>query len=64
MFQLLTEIHAIVTNPSAPLRLRGHRLPKDGLELEDLNAVLPALEEWAQQLHLLKVNYTNKKKKQ
>lgn len=52
--QLLTEISALVADPSAPLRLRSKR-STDGLELPDYQALLPKLEEWAQQLQLLKV---------
>ncbi|XP_072235401.1 centrosomal protein of 70 kDa isoform X2 [Leuresthes tenuis] len=48
---LLTEISAVVTNPNAPLRLC--RLSTNGLEPADFQALLPTLEQWAQQLHLL-----------
>ncbi|XP_037552687.1 centrosomal protein of 70 kDa [Nematolebias whitei] len=50
---LLTEISALVANPNAPLRLRSKR-SMNGLELPDYRALLPTLEEWAQQLQLLK----------
>lgn len=49
---LLNEISAILTNPNAPLRL--HRPSSVALKPAEFQAVLPTLEAWAQQLHLLK----------
>ncbi|XP_042260075.1 centrosomal protein of 70 kDa isoform X4 [Thunnus maccoyii] len=49
---LLNEISAILTNPNAPLRL--HRPSSVTLKPAEFQAVLPTLEAWAQQLHLLK----------
>ncbi|XP_074508678.1 centrosomal protein of 70 kDa isoform X1 [Sebastes fasciatus] len=46
---LLNEISAVVTDPNAPLRL--HRQKPSSA---DFHTVLPTLESWAQQLHLLK----------
>ncbi|XP_024864807.1 centrosomal protein of 70 kDa isoform X2 [Kryptolebias marmoratus] len=51
--QLLTEISTLVTNPNAPLGLRS-KLSTNGLEQADFQALLQILEEWAQQLQLLK----------
>lgn len=48
--QLLTEISAAVMSPAAPLQLHRH---KPSSEFHNL---LPTLDVWAQQLHLLKVN--------
>ncbi|KAM4560432.1 centrosomal protein of 70 kDa isoform 2-T2 [Odontesthes bonariensis] len=47
--QLLTQISAVVSDPSAPLRPSA-----DGVEPANFQALLPALGEWARQLHLLK----------
>uniref|UniRef100_A0A8C4IVJ4 Centrosomal protein of 70 kDa n=1 Tax=Dicentrarchus labrax TaxID=13489 RepID=A0A8C4IVJ4_DICLA len=49
---LLNEISAVVTNPSAPFRLHRQKPPSVGLA--DFQTLLPTLEVWAQQLHLLK----------
>ncbi|XP_054483345.1 centrosomal protein of 70 kDa isoform X2 [Anoplopoma fimbria] len=51
---LLNEIRAVVTNPSAPLRLHRQKPSSAGLELAEVHSLLPTLEVWAQQLHLLK----------
>ncbi|XP_068563160.1 centrosomal protein of 70 kDa-like isoform X2 [Cebidichthys violaceus] len=51
---LLNEIRAVVTNPSAPLRLHRQRPSSVGLDLAEFHTVLPTLEVWAQQIHLLK----------
>ncbi|GAA6225956.1 centrosomal protein of 70 kDa [Lates japonicus] len=51
---LLTEIHAVVTSPSAPLRLHRDKPSFVGLELAEFNSLLPTLEVWSQQLQLLK----------
>ncbi|XP_032361802.1 centrosomal protein of 70 kDa isoform X2 [Etheostoma spectabile] len=50
---LLDEISAVVNNPNAPLRLHRQK-PTVGLELAEFQTLLPTLEDWAQQLHLLK----------
>ncbi|KAM6893532.1 centrosomal protein of 70 kDa [Xenentodon cancila] len=52
--RLLTEIHAVVTNPSAALRPSRLGFSADAPQLDDFQAVLPTLEDWSQQLHLLK----------
>ncbi|XP_049425892.1 centrosomal protein of 70 kDa isoform X2 [Epinephelus fuscoguttatus] len=52
--QLLHEISAVVTDPNAPLRLHKPRPSAVGSELTEFETLLPALEVWAQQLHLLK----------
>ncbi|XP_035533316.1 centrosomal protein of 70 kDa isoform X2 [Morone saxatilis] len=49
---LLNEISAVVTNPSAPFRLHRQKNPSVGPA--DFQTLLPTLEVWAQQLHLLK----------
>uniref|UniRef100_UPI0037E81F55 centrosomal protein of 70 kDa isoform X2 n=1 Tax=Semicossyphus pulcher TaxID=241346 RepID=UPI0037E81F55 len=46
--KLLGDITTIVTNPRAPLRLHRQK------ELAEFQTLLPTLEVWAQQLHLLK----------
>ncbi|XP_038571591.1 centrosomal protein of 70 kDa-like [Micropterus salmoides] len=51
---LLNEISAVVTNPSAPLRLHRQKPSSVGLEPAEFQTLLPSLEVWAQQLHLLK----------
>ncbi|TDG96373.1 hypothetical protein EPR50_G00239510 [Perca flavescens] len=51
---LLDEISAVVNNPNAPLRLHRQKPSSVGLELADFQTLLPTLEDWAQQLHLLK----------
>ncbi|XP_061572050.1 centrosomal protein of 70 kDa-like [Cololabis saira] len=55
--QLLTEIHAVVTRPGSPprpSRLREPGSPDLDLDLEQFRVVLPTLEDWSQQLRLLK----------
>uniref|UniRef100_A0A8C9YG91 Centrosomal protein of 70 kDa n=1 Tax=Sander lucioperca TaxID=283035 RepID=A0A8C9YG91_SANLU len=54
LFQLLDEISAVVNNPNAPLRLHRQKPSSVGLELAEFQTLLPTLEDWAQQLHLLK----------
>ncbi|KAM9328464.1 centrosomal protein of 70 kDa [Pholidichthys leucotaenia] len=51
---LLEEINAVVTNPRAPLRLHRQKPFTASLELNDFQDLLPTLEGWAQQLHLLR----------
>ncbi|XP_035854223.1 centrosomal protein of 70 kDa isoform X2 [Sander lucioperca] len=51
---LLDEISAVVNNPNAPLRLHRQKPSSVGLELAEFQTLLPTLEDWAQQLHLLK----------
>nr|XP_046238665.1 centrosomal protein of 70 kDa [Scatophagus argus] len=51
---LLNEISTVVTNPSAPFQLHRQKPSCVGLELADFQTLLPTLEVWAQQLHLLK----------
>ncbi|XP_044043809.1 centrosomal protein of 70 kDa isoform X7 [Siniperca chuatsi] len=51
---LLNEISTVVTNPKAPLRLHRQKSSSVGLELAEFQTLLPSLEVWAQQLHLLK----------
>ncbi|XP_034720771.1 centrosomal protein of 70 kDa isoform X2 [Etheostoma cragini] len=50
---LLDEISAVVNNPNAPMRLHRQK-PSVGLELAEFQTLLPTMEDWAQQLHLLK----------
>ncbi|XP_071320755.1 centrosomal protein of 70 kDa isoform X2 [Trachinotus anak] len=50
---LLTEIGAVVTSPSAPLPLHRPK-PAVGSDLAEFHSLLPTLEVWARQLHLLK----------
>ncbi|XP_034408452.1 centrosomal protein of 70 kDa isoform X2 [Cyclopterus lumpus] len=50
---LLNDIRAVVTNPSAPLRLHRQRPSSAGLDLAEFQTFLPTLEVWAQQLRLL-----------
>ncbi|KAG7501983.1 hypothetical protein JOB18_011202 [Solea senegalensis] len=52
--QLLTEISAVVTNLSAPLQLHRQKPASVDLELAEFHNLLPTLEFWAQQLHLMK----------
>uniref|UniRef100_A0A146Y8Y7 Centrosomal protein of 70 kDa n=1 Tax=Fundulus heteroclitus TaxID=8078 RepID=A0A146Y8Y7_FUNHE len=52
--QLLTEINALVTDPSAPLRLPQDNRRTDGLERAEFQALLPTLDQWCQQLHKLR----------
>uniref|UniRef100_A0A8C2X1W2 Centrosomal protein of 70 kDa n=1 Tax=Cyclopterus lumpus TaxID=8103 RepID=A0A8C2X1W2_CYCLU len=47
--QLLNDIRAVVTNPSAPLRLHRQRPSSAGLDLAEFQTFLPTLEVWAQQ---------------
>ncbi|XP_070786905.1 centrosomal protein of 70 kDa [Enoplosus armatus] len=51
---LLSGISAVVANPRAPLRLHRQRPSSVGSEPAEFQSVLPSLEAWAQQLHLLK----------
>ncbi|XP_023249076.1 uncharacterized protein LOC111644433 [Seriola lalandi dorsalis] len=53
---LLTEVSAVVTNPSAPLRLHGRKAAAFGSDQADFDSLLPALEVWAQQLQLLEMS--------
>lgn len=53
-YNLLTEINALVTNPSAPLKLHQHQHWPTGLKQAEFQALLPTLEQWSQQLHMLK----------
>ncbi|XP_058508456.1 centrosomal protein of 70 kDa isoform X3 [Solea solea] len=55
--QLLTEISAVVTNLSAPLQLHRQKPASVDLELAEFHNLLPTLEFWAQQLHLMKELY-------
>lgn len=55
-FQLLNEVSAVVSNPKAPFRL--HRQKSSSVGLSEFQTLLPTLEVWAQQFHLLKVNTT------
>lgn len=57
-FQLLKEIGSVVTNPRAPLQLHRQKTCSVGLERAEFQTLVPTLEAWAQQLHLLKVNTT------
>ncbi|XP_023117292.1 centrosomal protein of 70 kDa isoform X2 [Amphiprion ocellaris] len=51
---LLNEINAVVMDPNAPLRLHRQKPSTADLELADFQPLLPTLEAWAQQQHLLK----------
>ncbi|XP_030607459.1 centrosomal protein of 70 kDa isoform X2 [Archocentrus centrarchus] len=51
---LLNEIHAIITNHKAPLRLHRKKHSTTGLELSDFQDLPSTLRVWAQQLDLLK----------
>ncbi|KAM3585322.1 uncharacterized protein V6R79_014231 [Siganus canaliculatus] len=51
---MLSEITAIVSDPTAPLRLHRQKPSSISLERAEFQTVLPTLEIWAQQLHLLK----------
>ncbi|KAM4537592.1 centrosomal protein of 70 kDa isoform 2-T2 [Fundulus diaphanus] len=51
---LLTEINALVTDPSAPLRLHQDNRQTNGLERAEFQALLPTLDQWSQQLHKLR----------
>ncbi|XP_041822220.1 centrosomal protein of 70 kDa isoform X2 [Chelmon rostratus] len=50
---LLNEISAVVTNPKAPFRLRRQKPSSVASEWAGFQSLLPTLEIWAQQLHLL-----------
>ncbi|KAG7999412.1 Centrosomal protein of 70 kDa [Nibea albiflora] len=50
--KLLNEVSAVVTSPKAPFRL--HRQKPSSVGLSEFQTLLPTLEAWAQQLHLLK----------
>lgn len=52
--RMLSEITAVVTNPKAPFRLHRQKPSSISLEQAEFQTVLPTLEVWAQQLHLLK----------
>ncbi|CAG06646.1 unnamed protein product, partial [Tetraodon nigroviridis] len=52
--QLLKEISSIVSDPKAPLRLYRQKPSSADAELEEFQTLLPTLEAWAQQHHLLK----------
>ncbi|XP_041637955.1 centrosomal protein of 70 kDa [Cheilinus undulatus] len=52
--KILNDISAVVTNPRAPLRLLRQKAPSAGLEPAEFQTLVPTLEVWAQQLHLLK----------
>ncbi|XP_075993176.1 centrosomal protein of 70 kDa isoform X2 [Genypterus blacodes] len=55
-YNMLNEVSGILTNPKAPLRLHRQK-PKSssvGVEVSEFQSVLPSLELWAQQLHLLR----------
>ncbi|XP_010743904.2 centrosomal protein of 70 kDa isoform X1 [Larimichthys crocea] len=49
---LLNEVSAVVSNPKAPFRL--HRQKSSSVGLSEFQTLLPTLEVWAQQFHLLK----------
>ncbi|XP_036947189.1 centrosomal protein of 70 kDa [Acanthopagrus latus] len=51
---LLKEISSVVTNPRAPLQLHRQKTCSVGLERAEFQTLVPTLEAWAQQLHLLK----------
>ncbi|XP_030006478.1 centrosomal protein of 70 kDa isoform X2 [Sphaeramia orbicularis] len=52
--QLLNDVSAILTNANAPLKLHPHGHASVGLEGAEFQPVVPILEVWAQQLHLMK----------
>nr|XP_020508002.1 centrosomal protein of 70 kDa isoform X2 [Labrus bergylta] len=52
--KLLDEIRTITTNPRAPLRLHRQKASSAGPELAEFQTLVPTVEVWAQQLHLLK----------
>ncbi|KAM9333963.1 centrosomal protein of 70 kDa isoform 2-T2 [Symphorus nematophorus] len=52
--QLLTEINAVVTNPRAPLGLHRQKPSSACSERAEFQTLVPTLEVWAQELHLLK----------
>lgn len=49
-----------MTDPRAPFRLYRQKPSSADAELEEFQTLLPTLEAWAQQLHLLKVKQTKK----
>ncbi|XP_073318564.1 centrosomal protein of 70 kDa [Pagrus major] len=51
---LLNEISSVVTNPRAPLQLHRQKNCSVGLERAEFHTLVPTLEVWAQQLHLVK----------
>ncbi|CAK6965488.1 centrosomal protein of 70 kDa [Scomber scombrus] len=51
---LLNEINSILTNPNAPLRLHRQKPSSVTLDSAEFQTLLPTLESWSQQLHLLK----------
>uniref|UniRef100_A0A3B5APH1 Centrosomal protein of 70 kDa n=1 Tax=Stegastes partitus TaxID=144197 RepID=A0A3B5APH1_9TELE len=51
---VLNEINAVVMDPSAPFQLHKQKPSTIDSELTDFQALLPTLDLWAQQLHLLK----------
>lgn len=51
---LLNEISGVLNNPSAPLRLHRQKPSSVALSPAEFQSLLPTLEAWAQQLHLLK----------
>ncbi|XP_059183591.1 centrosomal protein of 70 kDa [Centropristis striata] len=51
---MLNEISGILTSSNAPLRLHRQKASSVGFELAEFQPLLPTLELWAQQLHLLK----------
>uniref|UniRef100_A0A665VIU5 Centrosomal protein of 70 kDa n=1 Tax=Echeneis naucrates TaxID=173247 RepID=A0A665VIU5_ECHNA len=54
VFQLLTEISAVMTNHRAPIRLDQQKPSAFDSNPAEFGSLLPTLETWAQQLHLLK----------
>ncbi|XP_074521024.1 centrosomal protein of 70 kDa [Halichoeres trimaculatus] len=52
--KLLDDISSVLMNPKAPLQLHRKKLSTAGLEPAEFQTLLPTLEVWAQQLHLLK----------
>uniref|UniRef100_A0A8C5DRG6 Centrosomal protein of 70 kDa n=1 Tax=Gouania willdenowi TaxID=441366 RepID=A0A8C5DRG6_GOUWI len=58
-FQLLEEIKAVVTNPNAPLPLHRQKPSPNASDLAGFQALLPTLETWSQQLHLLKALHSS-----
>ncbi|XP_034533383.1 centrosomal protein of 70 kDa isoform X2 [Notolabrus celidotus] len=51
--KLLDDISAVLTNPRAPLQLHRQKLSSAGSETAEFQTLMPALEVWARQLHLL-----------
>ncbi|XP_028323073.1 centrosomal protein of 70 kDa [Gouania willdenowi] len=56
---LLEEIKAVVTNPNAPLPLHRQKPSPNASDLAGFQALLPTLETWSQQLHLLKALHSS-----